>query len=152
VSLMETTGKRPQKRLTPTKLSILYVLHEKGEHDGTISQLSREMGYSSDSTVNTNLNELLEDGYAIGPPYKVTKKGENELRFTRFPEYLLALILAIGGVDIIVSLEDFSGFGPINPYGTLSLGLALVVVSILFLRIKRRIFREFLGLKDVSKT
>jgi len=138
-----------KKKLTPTKLNILYFIHERGEYADSISQLSRDMGYSSDSTVNTNLNELIRDRHVTGgPPYKVTKAGENELRFTRLPDYLLALIGAIGGVDILVSLENFAGLGPINPESTLAIGGALVVVAFLFYRIKRRIFREFLGLKD----
>jgi hypothetical protein len=138
-----------KKKLTPTKLNILYFVHERGEYPASISQLSRDMGYSSDSTVNTNLNELIKDRYVTeGPPYKVTKAGENELRFTKLPDYLLALIAAIGGIDILVSLEYFAGLGPINPESTLAIGCALVIVAFLFYRIKRRIFREFLGLKD----
>ena len=146
-----TSGESPKKKLTPVKLRILYFIHEKGAYDDSISQLSREMGYSSDSTVNTNLNDLIEDGYVSkGPPFKVLRKGEEELRFTKFPEYLMAVIVAIGGVDIVVSLEDFAGLGAINPFSTLAIGLALVVVSVLFLRLKRRIFDEFLGF-DSSK-
>jgi len=144
----DTPADSSKKKLTPTKLNILYVIHEIGGYSDSISQLSRDMGYSSDSTVNTNLNELIRDGYVtVGPPYRVTKAGENELRFTRLPDYLLALIGAIGGVDILVSLEDFAGLGPINPESTLAVGGALVIVAFLFYRIKRRIFREFLGLK-----
>ncbi|MDG6953929.1 MAG: MarR family transcriptional regulator [Nitrososphaerota archaeon] len=139
----------PKKKLTPAKLNILYFIHERGEYPGSISQLSRDMGYSSDSTVNTNLNELIRDGYVTeGPPYSVTKAGENELRFTRLPDYLVAIIAALGGIDIVVSLEDFAGLGPINPESTLAIGGALVIFAFVFYRVKRRIFREFLGLKD----
>jgi len=136
------------KRLTPSQYNVLYVIGRTGEYRDSISQLSRDMGYESDSTVNTAINDLIRGGFVTdGPPFKVTEKGRRMLGFTRFPDYLLAVILAIGGVDIVISLEDFGGLGAINPVGTLAIGVALVIVTALFWRVKKRIYSEFLGLK-----
>jgi len=138
-----------KKRLPPTKLKILYFLSEHGSHDSSILQLSRDMGYASDSTVNMNLNDLIRDGFVTDKPvFKLTEAGQKELRFTRLPDAILGVLIAIGGVDIVVSMEALLGFGQINPLSTLGLGVAVVILGVLFVRMKRQTFDDFLEVRE----
>lgn len=148
------SSKSKEKRLPFSKLLILYFISKRGKYESSILQLSRDMGYPTDSNVNKNFNELVRDGYLLDKPvFKLTKTGEAQLQFSRLPDYLLGLLLAIGVVVISVSVDALLGLGPINPTSTFSIGIAIVTVSLLFFRVKRITYDDFLGLrKPLSPT
>ncbi|PSN81923.1 hypothetical protein B9Q13_01105 [Candidatus Marsarchaeota G2 archaeon ECH_B_SAG-G16] len=57
---------------------ILFFIWKKGGWKGSISELSRALGYSSDSYTNTKVSELVREGclrVEEGKVYKVTAKG-----------------------------------------------------------------------------
>jgi hypothetical protein len=141
---------RPVDRpLSPAKLRILHYIMEQGEYNESIVQLSRDMGLQSDSNVNKNLNELVRGGYlTVGPPFKVTNQGLKELGFSRLPDAVLAILGAVGAVDVLVGLMAILGLGPINPLSTISLGVVVVFLTILFYIEKKRIYRRFLGFRE----
>jgi len=147
---------REKKRLPTSKLLILYFISLRGSYDGTIMQLSRDMGYPTDSNVNKNLNELIRDGYVVDKPlYKLTQEGVHQLQFTRLPEALCYILLVLGITEMLVSAEGAFGLviGRLTALGSFGLGVAIVVVAVLFLRLTRRVYGDFLGLrKPLSPT
>lgn len=140
----------PKKRRLPlSKLLILYFLSNRG-YDGSILQLSRDMGYSTDSSVNKNLNDLIRDGYVTdGPVYKLTPAGVREIQFSRLPEVLCYLILGLGISVLLISGEGVAGFVAERTasLSTFGLGVAIVTIGVLFLGAKKRVYDDFLGLR-----
>jgi len=132
------------------KLLILYFISSRGGYKGTIVQMSRDMNYQTDSSVNKNLHELIRDGYVIDDPYfKLTGKGEAQLQFSRLPEALCAILMVLGLTVMLISGEGMAGLviGRLASATAFGLGLAVVGVSVAFLRLKKRVYDDFLGLR-----
>ena len=107
------------------------------------------MGFSTDSSVNKNLNDLIRDGYVTeGPPFALTDSGMKAVRFTSFPDLLAGLLIGVGILDLLISLEGT--VGPIAKAGyeaTFGLGVAVVALGIIAYRQKRKVFDAYLGLR-----
>ena len=143
-----------EKRLSPTQIKILYYLEKHKDFRGSKVQLRKNMGYSSDGSVNPHLNDLIEDGYVKpeetdkGTAYLVTRKGRNKITLLRLPDYLLGVIGIIGVLDVYLAFNYFVWKIPLNPYSDLVTGAALLVMFLVIAALRRGVVKEFLDLRE----
>lgn len=142
------------KRLSPTQIKILYYLDKHRDFRGSKVKLRKEMGYSSDGSVNPHLNSLIEDGYVKpeetkkGTAYLVTRKGRNKITFLRLPDNLLVVIGIIGALDVYLAFNYFVWKVPLSPYSDLVTGAALLVMFFVITALRRGVVKEFLDLRE----
>ncbi len=138
-------GSRGADDLTPSQEEVLYYLATRGGWDGSISALSRQLGYHSDSTVNQALNHLIREGYVKqkrtghGWRYKPTLKGLRHAGYATFPEYMVLLPVVSGGLTPIywaaLSLRGL----PVTPFTLAFFGCVNLVGAVLVRAMFRRL-------------
>jgi uncharacterized membrane protein len=85
---------------------LLYYLWRNKGFRGSISALSKELGYKDDSAVNKRINVLKLKGYVkeeqtkIGTILKITGEGEKKIIFLIVPRYILYILLILTFTDV----------------------------------------------------
>ncbi|MBO3833139.1 MAG: rhomboid family intramembrane serine protease [Candidatus Brockarchaeota archaeon] len=106
---------------------LYYLWREKGFR-GSISALSKKLGYKDDSTLNKRINKLKESGYvkeeSVGtePVFKITNKAERKILFLILPRYVLYFTLALTFADIFWGLFGLFGIFHVEPWNMLLVG------------------------------
>jgi DNA-binding MarR family transcriptional regulator len=78
---------------------LLYFIGKKSGYKGTISDISKELGYEDDSTVNRKINDLIhrdlikEVRFKNNRGYDLTKEGYKKIRFLLLPRWTLLFLL-----------------------------------------------------------
>lgn len=123
--------------LKPSQEEVLYFLVTRGGWEGSISALSRQLGYHSDSTVNQALNYLIREGYVAqkraghGWRYKPTLKGLRHAGYAAFPGYMVLLLTVSGGlVPIYWAALSLMGL-PVTPFPLALFGCVNLVGAVL---------------------
>ena len=89
------------KDLVTRNVFLLYYLWKRRGFSGSISELSKQLGYPSDSPVNKRLNSLIADGYVKEvrtkheTKFKVTRKGMRKIQFLILPHWILLILIIL---------------------------------------------------------
>ncbi|MEM2703922.1 MAG: hypothetical protein QXR45_12265 [Candidatus Bathyarchaeia archaeon] len=118
---------------------LMYYVWKKGGVNANISELSKELGYSTDGALNTRINYLKSEGYIKekwtkkGNMFKLTNKGIQKILFLVMPKWALTGIFIISLANIQYAIGEIWLNLPIEPLYLLFLGLiSLVLVLLLY--------------------
>jgi CTP-dependent riboflavin kinase len=124
-------------------------LYKKKEFKGSISELSRQLGYADDSPVNKMVNELITDGFIeekdtkSGKALVLTAKGERKVRYLTIPKYSLIflLVLSLGNIYWGIGGLLFNQF--VGPEYVLILGILSFLCVIIIWWMQKEAEKEF---------
>lgn len=146
--------KKDERKLTPTQLKILYWLDTHRGFRGSKVQLRKNLGYTSDGSVNAPLKGLISDGYVDenaseeGTAYPLTSKGKGKIFYLRLPDRLLFVIGFVAIVDIYVGLTNLYDSVPISPYTEVIGGVSLLAIFLVVKLLRNSLANEFLDLRQ----
>ena len=150
----DKSNPEPERKLTPTEVTILYWLNTHRKFRGSKVQLRKMMGYPSDGSINPYLNRLISTGYVkedqtkTGVAFRLTGRGRDRIIFLRLPDYLLVAIGFIGIADLYAAFEYYFAKVPLSPYSDLLGGIALVALYIVIAVLRGNLAKEFLHLRE----
>ncbi|MEM2173269.1 MAG: rhomboid family intramembrane serine protease [Thermoproteota archaeon] len=108
---------------------LLYYLWKIKGFRGSISALSKELGYKDDSSVNKKINKLKQKGYVkeeqtrTGTVFKVTGKGERKIIFLILPRYTLKILMVLTFAYLFWGLLGVFGIFYVEPWNILLIGI-----------------------------
>ncbi|MBS7654644.1 hypothetical protein KEJ43_06205 [Candidatus Bathyarchaeota archaeon] len=114
---------------------LLYYLWKIKGFRGSISALSKELGYKDDSSVNKKINKLKQKEYVkeeqakMGTVLKVTGKGERKIIFLILPRYTLNLLLVLTFIYLCWGLLGLFGIFYVEPWNILLIGIISICVT-----------------------
>ena len=142
---------------------LLYFIGKKGGYKGTISDISEELGYEDDSTVNRKINDLIhrdlikEVRYKNSRGYDLTKEGYKKIGFLLLPRWTLLFLLGQSFVLFYIGALGALTILPVNPQMMIGIGFLSVITTVYLIQTfkegEKRIWLENMpsvGLADKS--
>jgi hypothetical protein len=114
----------------------MYFIGKKSGYKGTISDISKKLGYEDDSTVNRKINDLIRRGlvkevqYKTGRGYDLTKEGYKKISFLLLPKWVLLFMLALSFVLFYVGILGQFKILQLNSQMIVGIGFLSVITTL----------------------